>query len=145
MSPTDKITLTAALISTTISTIVSIIVMYLSSRKQEKDALHTELFHINNLAIEYFYFEQDSFCNSCDGNRDNERSLRYDNYCCIVFNFLEKLYKHYFGNRKSIENFVGVRELVIRHKTWWILQRANRDHVEGYPLRFIDFIDTYLQ
>lgn len=137
-------TIISALVSSAIAALVSLGVTRSAVRKQDEMLLHSEIMHMNGLAIQYPFLEQDSFCNSYDEDAQDDMSLRYDNYCCIVFNILEKLHRFHKGNKTAIEGFFGVQEVVGRHRKWWTSTGNQRDIAYGYPMNFIQYVDSYL-
>ena len=129
----------SAIVSAGISAAISIHIFRRSSKNNELDAIYSQIQQLNTLAIEYPYFEDDNFCSgwSCDAVDDN--SMRYDNYCCIVFNLLERIWRHLDGDKSRIFNFIHFGELAQRHKVWW----QQLDNIRGYDKGFREFVGEY--
>jgi hypothetical protein len=134
----------SAIISAVIATGVSLYVTKKSLKDQETSNLYNEIQQFILIAINYPYLEQDSFCQEYDPNSQDEKYLRYDNYCCLVFNFLERMWKHFNGDKAKIENFFGMKEMVVRHQKWWQAEINHCRNIEGYELKFCDFLNQYL-
>jgi hypothetical protein len=134
-------------IATTVASSVSLLVASKNKRAQERAKLLDYIMQINQLAIQYPYFEEDSFCGSWHRNKcqTDERYQRYENFCCIVFNVLEDLWRHFKGNKCKMEDFFGVKEMIMRHSKWLHDSTAKKENVDGYNLSFIEFVDSYLK
>lgn len=146
----EEVALISALISAFISAVVSFVVNKMSRDKSELDHLHGEVMQINLLAMQYPYLEDDAFCSSW-GSRKNapkedwEKYQRYDNYCCIVFNVIERIFRFYGGRREKIEGFLAVKELIRRHKSWWAKPSGTLENINGYPPELRNFVNSYLK
>jgi hypothetical protein len=136
-------TIISTAFSILISTPLSILITRSTNKNQTKESIHNEITIMIQLAIEYPFLEQDSFCSAYNGNRECENNLRYDNYCCIVFNILEKIFVLFGGKRLKIEEFIGIKEIALRHKQWWKSRNNQKDIIDGYRLEFVEFIDSY--
>lgn len=132
------------IISAIVAVLVSFIVTKITIKSSDETKLKDEIFQVNQLAIEYPYFEDDDFCDKYPIYKD-EKTLRYDSYCCIVFNLLEKIWKHFGGKKDKIEEFFGIKEMVIRHSKWWLSEVNRKENLSGYSKKFIDFIDEYIK
>jgi hypothetical protein len=139
----------STLISTAIATIVassiSLFVANKNKRNLERSKLLDYIMQINHLAIQYPYFEDDNFCNmwARDKCLSDEKFQRYENYCCIVFNLIEEMWRHFSGDKQKIEEFFGVAEMVKRHSKWLNDSTAKSENAYGYKLAFLDYIATY--
>lgn len=139
----------STLISTSIATIVassvSLFVANRNKRNMERAKLLDYIMQINQLAIQYPYFEDDNFCSIWTREKclSEEKFQRYENYCCIVFNLLEEMWRHFSGNKKKIEEFFGVAEMVKRHSKWLNDTKAKNENTDGYNLAFLDYIAAY--
>ncbi len=98
------------------------------------------------ISIKYPYLEDDAFCNKWKTKKKySAEELRYENYCCIVFNIIETLYLHYGGNKNKIEGFLAVKELIRRHHKWWKAPSGKLDNIDGYDKGFRQFVNSYLE
>ena len=142
-------TIISAIIATVISAIISsIISLNIANKKNVKDEearLNQQILELNKIAIAYPYLEDDEFCNSWAKQKKqiDEKYMRYENYCCIVFNLLEQIYKLYNGNIEKINNLIYVEELAKRHKAWWNNPVGARENIEGYMPPFREFIKKF--
>ena len=135
----------AAIVATLVSGLVSFLVFWFSARSQERSELHSELLQINSLGIEYPYLEDEEFCNGWNDNRGEEEYWRYDWYCCIVFNFCERAWRH-FKNREKILKFVDVGEYANTHRVWWQHLKASGKVETCYTDKeFRDFINSLIR
>mgnify|MGYP001466640284 CR=1 FL=1 len=133
----------ATLVSVIISGFVSAIVAYLTVKFQnrEKKRLFIEqtINEVLNISMEYPLLENDDFCakwylrDNCDIDR-----MRYENYCCRVFNLLERIWFFCGGNMEKINMIIYVEEWVLQHKIWWQMDIYN---IYGYKYDFRVFIN----
>ena len=72
----------------------------------------------------------------------SDRAMRYDNYCCLVFNTIERIWKHCKGNENRIEEFLSSKEMINRHKAWW---RSEKENNAGYGYAFAEFVNSFLK
>jgi hypothetical protein len=126
--------------SVLIAGLVSFIVTNKTIESNNETKLRDEIFQINRLAIEYPYFEENKFCSQYEEYKD-EKTLRYDSYCCIVFNLLEKICEHFKYKKNKIEQFFGIQEMITRHSKWWLSEVNRKENMSGYSKKFIYFID----
>lgn len=131
----------AAIVSAIISAVTAFLIAYRNRKTQERLAIEDMLNKMIAFGIEYPYLESQEFCSHWSRNpaMDTE-SMRYDNFCCFVFNFLSRSYDFYNGKTKEILNFIYVPELVQLHLAWWS-EPLNR---EGYSEEFKAFINSFI-
>ena len=141
-----KILLSGGILAAIISGIISCWIAIGSLHAQTEQVLTQQILQLNMLAMQYPYLEDDEFCVEWLTNKasKDEKYMRYDNYCCIVFNLIENIWKHFKGNRKRIESFFAIKELIVRHKLWWKNPSGPFENIEGYGPDFIAFINTYI-
>lgn len=138
--------ITSAAIATIIASTVSSGVATLINRSNARKALADQLDGIIKIAIEYPYLESSAFTASWYLNRNSqdEKYLRYDNYCNLVFNFLERYCKHFFFRKSRIERGLDIKNWIRVHKSCWQYPSTPFENTDGYSKRFRDFIDQYL-
>lgn len=105
------------------------------------------LLQLNLITITYPFLEDDEFCASWIDNRKNkdEKFIRYENYCCLVFNLLSEIWKFHNGDKKKIEEHFGIMEIVERHKGWWLFPSGLGENIHGYQAQFRYFINSYIK
>ncbi len=142
--------LAGAIVGAAITAIVTSINNWVSRNKSELDAIHQEILQINKISIDYPYLEDDFFCAGWDYDkvRDKDATLReqyqrYDNYCCIVFNTIERLWQFCEGNQEKIERQFAVKEMAARHAKWWKRPSGASENIEGYDREFRQFVEKY--
>ena len=138
--------ITTAAIATIISSSVATIVALRINKTNAIKSLNDQLDGIIKIAIQYPYLENTVFANTWIENRDSQddRYLRYDNYCNLVFNYLSRLCEHYKFNRQKIENHLNVRDWIRVHQQCWRNPSTPFENADGYSREFKDLIDTYL-
>jgi hypothetical protein len=135
-------TITIAALATFFSSIVSSIVGYylakFNSVRNEERFLDGLLIQINTLNIQYPYLENEKFINKYKKKKKkNEEYSRYDSYCTIVFNFLERVFVLYNFNLNKVNNFVHYRELIETHSRWWNHPDNYHENMKGYNQKFV--------
>jgi hypothetical protein len=135
-------TLISAGFSTLFATVISIIVTKRTILSQNECKLHDEILQLNLLAIEYPYFEDDAFCNAYSPSLSSPELLRYDSYCCIVYNLLQNIWEHFNGDEAKIACFFGSKEMFVRHKKWWLSHKNRKANLDGYPIAFVNYADS---
>lgn len=141
------IDITAAAIATLISSSIATIVALKINKHNALKSLNDQLDNILKIAIQYPYLESPSFCNTWQDNKDSEdeRYLRYENYCTLIFNYLERLCKHYDFNVNDIQNHLNVKGWIRVHKSCWQYPSVPFENSDGYDHRFKVVIENYLK
>ena len=141
------IDITAAAIATIISSCVATIVALRINKSNAKKALNDQLDGIIKIAIQYPYLENTAFANTWTTNRnsEDEKYLRYDNYCTLVFNYLFRLCEHYNFDKVEIEKHLNVRDWIRVHKECWENPSTPFENADGYSKEFKKFIEAYLK
>lgn len=126
-------TAVAAVFSTIVATAVALYTSRKGTKVQERQELLRRVEQLNMIAINYPHLEDDEFCKGwpAKGPRSSEY-VQYDNYCCMVFNLLESMFQHFEGNRRDIDAFFGVGEMVFRHAQWWESNAVGPENADGY-------------
>ncbi len=120
---------------------------YKIAKKTKLSQLEKDLEDILKLAIEYPYLESKKFTNEWDSNKDSddERYLRYDIYCNILYNFIVRVYVYYKGDSLKIENFIDIKNWVNLHSQNWKNPVDPKENIEGYDIKFQKYINSYLR
>lgn len=139
--------ITSAAIATLISAITSAIVTFLLAKFNSKKSLDDQLDGILKIAIQYPYLESKDFTNawtsSYDGN--DEKALRYEVYCTLVFNYMSRLAKYYKYNEKKIEEHVALKLWARIHAKYWRDPTEAYENVDTYDRPFVELIEGYLK
>jgi hypothetical protein len=139
--------ITAAAIATLISSgVATCVAIWITSRNELK-SLNDQLDGIIKIAIQYPYLENKAFADSWDTNRDSqdEKYLRYDNYCNLIFNYLERLCTYYKFDKEKIEKHLNVRDWIRVHKQCWLNPSTPFENTDSYSTAFKTFIEAYLK
>lgn len=112
-----------------------------------RSSLDNDLNDILKIAIEYPYLESHAFTSAWVVNRvnPNDKYLRYDMFCNLLFNYLVCLHDFYGGNKKKIENYVDVKTWIRLHKYNWLHPIDDNENIDGYDPKFRQFINGYIQ
>ena len=129
----------------------------LAVRGQQRVAVDGLVQKIIELSMGYPYLERDSFCKAWvptdpaaavaagPATPDADNKTRYENYCCLVFNTIEKAWElswpWWFSTPRrhaAVKKILQVEELICRHHTWWT---GDTDNLEGYSNGFRRYMD----
>lgn len=137
----------STIIATIISSLVAVIFGHKTNKSNDKKALQENLDTIIKIAIEYPYLESKSFANSWKQYKCEETDsyIRYDNYCTLLFNYIERLCKHHKFNKNKIENEVYVKDWILLHRQYWEYPHNPQENNSGYSIQFRLFIEDYLK
>jgi len=134
----------ATLISSSVATIVALRINDYNSVSNFRDQLD----NILKTAIQYPYLENPAFCDAWKENKDSEdeRYIRYDHYCSLVFNYLERLCKYHRFNISKIEKQLNVKAWIRRHKYSWQYPKGDpNENIDSYDKRFVNIIKQYIE
>lgn len=125
---------------------ISTIMTYRLYRKERLQKLNEKLDRVIEIGIQYPYVENANFISKWLENREgqDEKYLRYDMYCNLLFNFLVAVYDHFDGDKKDIENFVDVKTWVRLHQLNWKNPVDPNENIDGYSQEFRRFINSYI-
>jgi hypothetical protein len=137
----------SAAIATVISAITSACVTLVIARLNARKTLDDQLDGILKIAIQYPYLESKSFTNSWTSNYDrgDEKALRYEVYCTLVFNYMSRLAEYYRYDERKIESHVALKSWSRIHKNYWKDPTEAYENVDTYDRQFVQLIESYLQ
>ena len=116
-------------------------------KKEKKEKLIDELNNILEIGIEYPYLESRLFTSKWIELKDSndERYLRYDMYCNLLFNYIHHICVYYNYNKNNIEDFVDLKNWLRTHKQNWLNPVEENENIDGYDEQFRQFINSYLK
>ena len=124
----------------------SSIMTYCQYRKSQLQKLNEKLAKILEISVQYPYVENPGFTSQWENKKDTEddRYMRYDMYCNLLFNYLAEVYEHFNGNRTKIENFVDIKNWIRLHRLNWQHPLVHDENIDAYSHKFRQFIDSYI-
>lgn len=139
--------ITAAAIATLISSGIATTVTLLINRGNSLKNLNDQLDSILKISIQYPYLENPKFTATWNDNVNStdELYLRYDNYCNLVFNYMERLCKYYKFNEKKIQNHINIKDWIRVHKQCWLNPSIPYENSDGYSKDLKKLISQFLQ
>lgn len=160
----DKIVFsTITLIGTSISSIGTLVAAIFaaysanSSRKsleatvkiendKKEDLFKHNLSRIIEIGIEYPYLESRPFTENWKQfmHSDDEKYLRYDMFCNLIYNYLSQLFDYCNGDKKKVEEFVDVKSWIRLHKYNWQNPVDPNENIDAYTEEFRRFINSYI-
>lgn len=140
-------TISAAAIATLVSALTSSVISLRIARRNQYKSLCDQLDSILKIAVQYPYLESERFTGlwSPEFDRNDEKFLRYDVYCTLVFNFLCGVAEHYSYDRSKIEKFIAIKDWVRLHGLYWQNPTSSYENVDSYDKEFIELINGYLK
>lgn len=145
MEENNIIAIIIAILGLVIST-VGIWLTYSLYKRDKKNELGRKLTRILELGMEYPYLENKEFISGWIQYRtsQDEKYLRYDIYCNMIFNYLHDVYDFFGGNKNKIENYMDVKSWIRVHKDCWLNPVEDCENVDGYDEPFRKFINSYI-
>ena len=139
--------LTAAAIATIISTGIATSITLLINTNNRINVLNEQLDSILKISIQYPYLENPDFISTWieNKNSNDEKYLRYDIYCNLVFNYMERFCKYYKFNEKQIQTHVNIKDWIRTHKDCWHNPSTPFENLDGCSPKFKNLINTFLQ
>jgi hypothetical protein len=139
--------ITAAAVATLISSSIATIVSIAINRGNNLKNLNDQLDNILKISIQYPYLENPNFASTWNDNKNStdEAYLRYDNYCNLVFNYMERLCKYYKHNETKIQNHVNIKSWIRVHKDCWNNPTIPYENADGYSKEFKKLIEKFLK
>lgn len=130
------------LIAAGVSAIVALIVCLMTGQGNQLRFLLGLVQKIIEFSMTYPYLEDDEFCSKWPEIDDRDQKLRYENYCCHVFNTLEHAWSYAQGDTCRMKWIIYPDELIVRHRKWW---EGECDNHSGYDQGFCDFVDDIIR
>lgn len=141
------VTITAAAIATLISALTSAcITLWILSWNKQKN-LDDQLDGLLKIAIQHPYLENKKFADSWQPEFDesDEKMLRYEVYCNLLFNYLARLSEHYKFKSDKIEKHLAIKDWVRLHGKYWQEPATMYENVDSYDKKFVELINSYLK
>lgn len=130
--------LSAALLSAIVSAVVSVSVNAYMNRGHNQRLAFGFVQKIIEFAMQYPFLEDQGFCDQWPDIPDKEQKLRYEYYCCHVFNTLEKVYELTKDGLTDAKSIVYPDELIFHHRKWWTSELVN---IQAYSSEFQQFVN----
>jgi len=138
--------ITSAAVATIISATTSATITLLIARGNARKSLDDKLDMLLGLAVQYPYLESDSFAKSWTSayDPDDEKYLRYEHYCTMLFNYLSIVAGHFKYSKKRIEQYIAIKPWVRCHAAYWRDPTDEYATIDEYDKPFVDLIESYL-
>lgn len=114
--------------------------------EKKEDLFKHDLNRIIEIGIEYPYLESRPFTEKwVQFMHDNdEKYLRYDMFCNLIYNYLSQLFDYCNGDKKKVEEFVDVKSWIRLHKYNWQNPVDPNENIDAYTEEFRRFINSYI-
>jgi len=138
--------ITSAAVATIIALITSTVVTLFLKKSNRRQILDQQLFDLRKMALQYPYLESKLFTNKWNSGYDlsDERSLRYEIYATLVFNFLSDFTRFYHYNTKKVEIELAIKNWINTHKKYWYDPTLPNENVDVYDEPFKKLVEGYL-
>lgn len=115
-------------------------------KQEQYEKLVEDLNKIIEIGIQYPYLESRPFTSKWIENMhlNDERYLRYDMFCNLLFNYLARVYTYHNKDKKKIEEFVDIKSWVRLHKYCWQKPIDEDENIDAYDEDFRRFINSYI-
>ena len=139
--------ITVAAIATLVSALTSTCVTLWIASSNKKKNLDDQLDAILKIALQYPYLENSHFTSSWkpENSFDDEKYMRYDIYCNLLFNFLSRICDYHKYDKNRIENYITIKDWVRHHGEFWKNPVNRYENVDSYDREFVDLINSYLK
>jgi hypothetical protein len=139
-------TLLSAIIATIISTGVATLVSMYLNRIRERERFDLQLQNILIHSIEYPCLESRLFTEKWEPSLmdKDEKYLRYENYCAMVFNFLSDVCEWKKYNKKNIESYIDIKNWLRIHEKCWKYPSLSHENTDVYGDKFSNLVKTYI-
>lgn len=139
--------ITSAAIATLISSSIATIVTLLINRENKLKSLNNQLDDILKIGIQYPYLENPRFTETWNEHKESndDSYVRYENYCTLVFNYMERLCIYYGCNQKKIETHLNLKDWIRVHKQCWENPSTPFENIDGYDSNFKELVEKYLK
>lgn len=139
--------ITSAAIATIISVITSSLITLVLKRQDSRKALDDQLDSILKIAIQYPKLECRKFASEWTSkyDRDDEVALRYEMYCTMVFNYMERLARYYKYDEGRIESHVALKSWARIHSKYWLDPTEQHENIDAYDKKFVALMSQYLK
>lgn len=138
--------ITTAAIATLISALTSSVITFVINHHNKVKFLNEQLDSILKISIQYPYLESCHFTNTWnqDYDKNDEKYLRYEMYCTLLFNYLSRVCSFYNYKKEKIESFIAIKDWVRLHKNYWFYPTEPYENVDTYDKKYVELIKNYL-
>jgi hypothetical protein len=113
-----------------------------SARNRKEEWLREKLGEYIRFTIEYPQLDSEETARSWRKNLDGVEAERYDNFCCFVFNLIERIFLTFNGDKRKMNDIFYVNEPIIRHRRWWSNNMRNEVSYDG---KFVEFVNQVIK
>ena len=115
-------------------------------KEKKEDLFKHDLNRIIEIGIEYPYLESRPFTEKWVQfmHANDEKYLRYDMFCNLIYNYLSQLFDYCKGDKKRVEEFVDVKSWIRLHKYNWQNPVDPNENIDAYTEEFRRFINSYI-
>lgn len=136
----------AILVSVVTSSIVTVIINKRNNRANERKNLDRQLDDLLKIALNYPYLESSKFVSCWNDQKDqeDEKFIRYDLYCNLLFNYLARLAEYHKFDKEKIDKHISAKDWVRFHKDNWLNPYDSYENIDSYDKKFRDIINEYI-
>ena len=113
-------------------------VLRFRNRELQRRSIDAAIGQYIQLGIQYPEMEDPTYCEAWQPEAEsNIKRVRYEFFCCFIFNLSETLHTFHGGKDEKIKEHFHVDEVIDLHYSWW---SKNRENNFGYEPKFRDFV-----
>jgi len=128
---TATISASVAAVSLVTNIVLAFFLHRVNGRRNEYDFIDTQIADILKIQMQYPNYRRDGFVPG-----EEEDKLRFDAYCCLVWNSLETMFEKYGAKRLRKSSFLPAMKLLAkRHKAWMDIHEG-----KGYDKKLRQFL-----
>lgn len=141
-----KINLSDTIIAAIVSSLISVLISFFLTKKDELASLDSQLDSILKISIEYPYLESTDFTWKWheNNNSPDEKYRRYENYATLVFNYLSRVCSHFHYKKKKILAYIDINGWIKIHKDYWHNPTISDENETVYDKKFKSLVHEIL-
>jgi len=145
------------LLITLIISFIGLIVSIKNNNRISKNELNNKLFNLQKISFNFPFLEDKHFIcnwnsfkkqyNSTESYVDSKyfsQYLQYEQYCEMLFNFIEETYNFYKSEKGMLE-YCDFKSWVRNHKDWWNNPLEDYSNQDTYKKEVKDIINNWLK
>ncbi len=138
----------ATIISTAVSSLVASafawwLVEWVTARHERARDIHSRIETLIGMTMQYPVVEFESTCSKWpNADLSEEDRVRYENYCCFVFNLIGAVWNHCKRSPQCARNMLHIDELIWKHRVWW---NADPENAKAYECEFNKFVKQVIE
>jgi hypothetical protein len=132
--------LVGTILGAAIAAIVQWVTLWWTSYSERRAEIDASIAQMLSYSIQYPALESKRLCDAYPNCADDLEKVRYESYCCFVFNTLFRVWKFCKHDPEKMSEIVAIDEIFKLHANWW---RTDNDNL-GYHPEFRKFVNGHI-